>query len=238
MIRSLILVLGLLLAAAAPAAAAADDVREVQLRLAQAGYAVGKVDGKSGKMTAAAISQYETDWQLPVTGKISADLIARLTRQHAATRPQMQKVANGACQVWNAYPRARETITLKTCNSSEPIDGPAEVVWRWFERGDWQVASYKGDYRSGKMSGLGVLNYQDGHRYEGEFSDGQPHGNGAFEWARGNVYVGEWQDGKPHGQGVYERISQRFTGTWKQGCFSKGKSRIWLFTSKKACGFK
>ena len=238
MIRALIIVFGLMFGMPALAAVATDEVREVQLKLAQAGYEVGKVDGKAGKLTAAAITQYETDWQLPVTGVISPELLARLLRQHADTKPQMQKVTNGACQIWNAYPRAREAITFKTCNSSGPAEGQAEVVWRWFERGDWQVASYKGGHLSGRMNGLGVLNYQDGHRYEGEFSDGKPHGKGVFEWARGNVYVGEWQDGKPHGEGVHESIGQRFEGTWRQGCFSKGKRRTWIFTSKKNCGFK
>ena len=88
------------------------------------------------------------------------------------------------------------------------------------------------------MNGTGLLQYPNGDRYEGEFKDDLPHGNGVHEWSRGNTYEGEWLKGKPHGEGVFLNNGARYAGTWQNGCFSKGKSRTWLFTSKKACGFK
>ncbi|NRB31452.1 MAG: peptidoglycan-binding protein [Rhizobiaceae bacterium] len=218
--------------------ALANNVREVQRELGALGYPVGKVDGKFGKQTAGAIEKYESDWQLPVTGKITDELVARLTHQHPDTKGRMQKVDNSTCEVWNSYPQPRELITFEACKSDGPANATGTVVWRWFGGGDWQTATYEGQYKDGKMNGNGILHYPNGDRYEGEFKDDQPHGKGLREWSRGNTYEGNWQNGKPHGEGVYLNDGARYAGTWKNGCFSKGKSRSWLFTSKKACGFK
>jgi hypothetical protein len=218
--------------------ALADNVRDVQRELSERGYAVGKVDGKFGRQTEGAIKNYQNDWQLPVTGKITDGLIARLKHQHPATKARMQKVDSSDCEVWNSYPQPRELITFKACQTNGPANGSGEVVWRWFAGGDWQTAVYEGEYKAGKMNGLGVLSYPNGDRYEGGFVDDQPQGKGKHEWTRGDSYEGEWKSGKPDGEGVYINNGVRITGTWRQGCHSKGKRRIWLFTSKKACGFK
>jgi hypothetical protein len=218
--------------------ALADDVRVVQQHLMDKGYGVGKVDGKFGRQTAGAIQQYQTDWQIPVTGKITGELVARLLRKHPDTKARMQKVDNADCQVWNSHPQPRETITFKLCESSGPADDNGEVVWRWYGRGDWQNATYIGEYRLGKMSGRGVFTYPNGQRYEGEFLDDKRHGQGIHEWPRGNRYEGEWRNDKLHGFGVFLRNDERYAGTWRSGCFSDGKRRTWVDTTKKACGFK
>lgn len=53
------------------------DILIVEENLAYENYEVGEVDGDFTAETAAAISLYEKDWQLPVTGKISDMLLAR-----------------------------------------------------------------------------------------------------------------------------------------------------------------
>src|SRR5258705_7886101 len=61
-------------AAAPPKAAAAqppsEAIRKVQQSLNAAGYNVGVPDGRAGKQTIAALSKYQAERQLPVTGKI------------------------------------------------------------------------------------------------------------------------------------------------------------------------
>ena len=218
--------------------AMADDVRLVQQKLKDRGYAVGKVDGKFGKQTARAIQLFEEDWQLPPQGKITSDLVARLKRKHPDTKARMQKVANGDCEMWNSYPQPREEIIYETCETAGPVSGQGRVIWRWFQKGDWQSANYVGDLLKGKLNGQGVLHYPDGHRYEGEFQDDKRHGKGVYEWPRGDRYVGEWRDGKPDGDGVYFKGDQTYDGIFKKGCFSSGKRRIWVETTRKACGFK
>lgn len=216
----------------------ADDVRLVQQLLSDKGYPVGKVDGKFGNQTKGAIQRYQTDWQIPVTGQVTNELVARLERKHPDTKERMQKVENADCQVWNSYPQARESIRLENCISSGPFNGTGKVVWRWLEKGDWQSAMYEGGLVSGKLHGYGALNYPDGHVYQGQFQNGIRHGQGVQEWVRGNRYEGEWQDGLPHGQGTYFRDEEVYAGTWQKGCFSSEKKKIWIETTKKACGFK
>ena len=234
MFRSLVILLCFCLATPA----LANNVRIVQEKLKEGGYEVGKVDGKFGKVTFRAIREYEADWDIIVTGRVTEELLARLKREHPDTRPRLQKVDNAKCKIWNAYPRARESIVFEPCDSDGPINGKGEVIWRWFERGDWQSARYSGEFSEGKLNGKGVLNYPDGHEYIGEFRNDLRHGQGTLELARGDRYEGAWKDNKPHGNGVYFRNGERFEGSWKMGCYRKGKNRFALSTSRKSCGFK
>lgn len=55
-------------------------IRTVQQSLANAGYAVGKVDGRPGEETVRAIREFEIDQGLPETGRVSGQLVARLAR--------------------------------------------------------------------------------------------------------------------------------------------------------------
>jgi peptidoglycan hydrolase-like protein with peptidoglycan-binding domain len=61
-------------------AQAEQVIRTVQQSLANAGYAVGKSDGRLGEETVRAIREFETDQGLPETGRISGQLVARLAR--------------------------------------------------------------------------------------------------------------------------------------------------------------
>ena len=234
MLRPLIVALSLL----CTAPVFANDTRVVQRGLSNLGYPVGKVDGKYGRQTENAIRLYEIDWKLPTTGKLTKELVERLTHKHPDTKGRMQKVENGDCEIWNNYPQAREIITFEPCSSPGPIDGKGQVIWRWFAGGDWQTAAYTGEVKAGKMNGRGLLNYPNGNIYEGELKDDKRHGTGIHTWSRGNTYEGSWQDDKPHGKGVYLQNDVRYEGEWKQGCFSKGKRRTWIETTKKACGFR
>ncbi len=61
-------------------------IRSVQVALARLGYPVGKPDGRLGEMTIAAIRQFERQQAMPDTGRISGDLLTRLSRLSAAPR--------------------------------------------------------------------------------------------------------------------------------------------------------
>ena len=53
-------------------------VRETQARLARLGYEIGPIDGRSGPRTRAAISVFQEAEGLPVTGKVTPELVERL----------------------------------------------------------------------------------------------------------------------------------------------------------------
>ncbi len=63
------------------------QVAEVQSLLAGLGYKVGKIDGKSGPATAAAIRAFQKDHQLTVDGKVSAGLLENLRSARKAKAP-------------------------------------------------------------------------------------------------------------------------------------------------------
>lgn len=57
-----------------------DDVRDMQTRLAQLGYAVGPLDGKFGRLTEAAVRKFQQDRGLRVDGLAGTRTIAELKR--------------------------------------------------------------------------------------------------------------------------------------------------------------
>ncbi|MCP4935092.1 MAG: hypothetical protein GY927_13025 [bacterium] len=243
-------VLILLLLFVTPAMAqtfSASEIRQVQQALSDADYEPGGVDGKFSGKTATAIRQYQSDWELPETGKISADLIARLAREHEATRPSKIKAENQDCVVDNPHPMARETITFDGDCSSGKLNGQGKIVWRYMHKGQWQESieeseyldgkshgkgvytwasgdRYEGDWRDDKQHGKGVYTWANGNHYEGDWRDDKMHGKGVYTWANGDRYEGDWRDDKPHGKGVHTKTNgQRYSGTWCKGCWTNGK---------------
>jgi peptidoglycan hydrolase-like protein with peptidoglycan-binding domain len=65
---------------AEPGPEAEQVIRTVQQSLATLGYAPGTVDGRLGDQTVRTIREFEMDQQLPQTGRISGQLVARLAR--------------------------------------------------------------------------------------------------------------------------------------------------------------
>ncbi len=63
-------------------------IRTVQQSLAALGYQMGKVDGRIGDEVARAIQEFELDEGLAPTGRVSAEVFARLGRVVAAAKPR------------------------------------------------------------------------------------------------------------------------------------------------------
>lgn len=211
----------LLFLIATPAVAeeyAEADVRIVQQALADSSYDVGRVDGEYGRITARAIQRYQADWKLKQTGRISDELIERLTRKHALTRARSQNVENQDCMVAVAQPQARETITYTGLCEDRLINGPGKRVWRYMHLGKWITTTYEGQFLDGKKHGPGKFSYANGESYEGEWRNDKPNGEGIYVWSKGVRYEGEWRDGIRHGKGSYKwRGGNRYEGEWQEG---------------------
>lgn len=67
-------------ASLAPGPKADALIRSVQVSLGKLGYKVGRADGRLGETTIAAIRAFEKQQAMPDTGRISGDLLTRLTR--------------------------------------------------------------------------------------------------------------------------------------------------------------
>ena len=62
-------------------------VAETQAGLSRLGYKIGKVDGKLGPITAAAIKAFQRDQNMKVSGKTSQALLAKIKATIAALPP-------------------------------------------------------------------------------------------------------------------------------------------------------
>ena len=72
-------------------------IRAVQQRLAALGYRIGRVDGWLGEDTVKAIRDFEMDKGLVPKGRISAELVARLS-DAAAPKPEAGEAAGSVCR--------------------------------------------------------------------------------------------------------------------------------------------
>ena len=88
---------------------------------------------------------------------------------------------------------------------------------------DWgNKRKYIGNWKNGKMDGIGKLIYSDGTYYEGDFIDGKKNGQGKYVWEKNKYYVGQWKDDKPNGKGIYYKYGKETKGFWSDGhLFSK-----------------
>ncbi|MCU0955291.1 MAG: peptidoglycan-binding protein [Hyphomicrobium sp.] len=68
-------------------------IRSVQTALGKLGYKVGRADGRLGESTIAAIRSFEKQQSMPDTGRISGDLLTRLTRLAAPSRTAEKRSA-------------------------------------------------------------------------------------------------------------------------------------------------
>lgn len=209
-------------------AASNEDVRTVQRALQEAGYSVGGVDGKAGRRTRAAISQYQDDWEIPVTGKVTEELILRVTREHADTQPGTIETSDGKCRFDNPLPQARETVTHTGSCTNAVAEGPGTTVWQFLLNGQWQEETFEGNMAGGKRNGHGVSQWHDGERYEGNWLDNKRHGAGVSEWPDGNRYFGEWRDNLQHGHGILIwQNNDRYIGEWRDGVRTGKGTYIW-----------
>jgi hypothetical protein len=229
-------------AAMAQSAFDSDDIGAVQAGLYMEGYEVGGMDGRFGGKTAAAIRQYQSDWQLPQTGEISRDLIDRLMRRHPATKPQWLKTENGVCTAWSEYPHAQETTPWSGGCAGGKASGSGTLAWRYVRAGSIVNGDrYEGEVRDGKFNGHGVYTasygdswegeWRDGEmrdgrgvhtstlsRYEGEFRGGEPNGRGVQTYDDGERYEGEFRDGRRNGHGVFTWLNgNRYEGEYRDG---------------------
>lgn len=229
MVRSLALVPAVAVAVAGAVlvtalAAAADmsrpDIRAMTAALARAGYAPGPVDGDWDAGDATALRAYQADWQLPETGEPTPEMLARLTRAHAATRPQWVETegADAGCRVWNRFPQAQETVTWSGPCVNGATAGEGVLTWMSVRLGQPQVETYTGRRERGREHGDGLYLAADGSRYEGGWRFGVKHGTGTYTSPEGNVYVGEYVEGLRQGHGVYALANgSRYEGEWWGG---------------------
>ncbi|XP_047432727.1 alsin isoform X2 [Mugil cephalus] len=82
---------------------------------------------------------------------------------------------------------------------------------------------YQGQWKDGKMHGLGTYRYASGEVYDGSFQDGMRHGHGMLRTGKLNtsspsVFIGQWLQDKKTGYGVFDDITkgEKYMGMWQE----------------------
>jgi hypothetical protein len=80
--------------------------------------------------------------------------------------------------------------------------------------------SYDGNWKSGKMEGLGTYLFVDNTSYVGHFHENRPHGYGKTSYKHGQSYEGEFENGLFSGKGIYHSVNDKIK---YEGEFFNGK---------------
>ena len=77
---------------------------------------------------------------------------------------------------------------------------------------------YVGQWKNGKMHGLGTYTYPDGTLYKGEWADGKMNGQGTLKLSGGVQYVGGWKNDLMDGHGILTFPDKSYLeGKWQDG---------------------
>lgn len=143
------------------------------------------------------------------------------------------------CKVLNSKPLKLYSVSWHGACKDGYADGIGSL--QWYSNGK-PSGRYDGEYKAGKMDGLGtfampngsrhtghylnnmrnsqgVYLWEDGTRYEGQFFNNMMHGEGATQWPDGSSHVGEYKHDKKNGFGTMRLIKQNphITQYEKQG---------------------
>ena len=77
---------------------------------------------------------------------------------------------------------------------------------------------YEGEFRNGKMEGVGRYLWTDGNSYEGQVLGNRIEGCGTYKWTDGTEYTGQVRNGLRDGSGVFRLgEGQYYDGDWREG---------------------
>jgi hypothetical protein len=118
------------------------------------------------------------------------------------------------CWIWNPEPGDVDVFHWSGgCDATGKISGKGKLEWNY--DGD-QLDRYEGEYRAGKMEGIGTYFWANGKRYEGPWRAGERHGKGKYFWPDGKRFEGTWKNGSIEGPGVaIYPDGTRYDGVWK-----------------------
>jgi hypothetical protein len=98
---------------------------------------------------------------------------------------------------------------------------------------------WSGACPGGKKDGRGVVQwYEHGQaidRFEGTFRTGKREGFGRYVWSPDARFEGHYANDVPHGFGTATLLGESFSGTWKNGCFSKDSRVVAIGVARASC---
>jgi hypothetical protein len=83
----------------------------------------------------------------------------------------------------------------------EFVSGKKHGLGKYKSAEDWE---YEGEFSNNEMTAAkGVMRYRNGEVYEGGFANGRKHGFGVYRWTDGSVYEGWYAEDRKEGHGKF-----------------------------------
>lgn len=195
------------------------------------------------------------------SGEGAAPRVAPVQARAAARlQPKCKGMAKGSecwkevshrpgCHVWNTEFDPAEEVAWTGACPGEAVHGRGTLLGNnsdWYseaigemvrgrKKGSWTERYY---YRRDETK---PFNVHDKNSFEkGPYVDGKAQGRWIIRWGAGVRFEGEFRDGMANGFGIITYANGRKSkGQWRDGCFEgRDGKKIWLGTTKKACGFE
>jgi hypothetical protein len=111
-------------------------------------------------------------------------------------------------------------------------------MWDWHPE-PRDRAVWSGTCPDGRKDGRGVVQWTEHgqaiDRFEGTFRNGKREGFGRYVWTPEASYEGHYANDVPDGFGTATLLGERFSGTWKNGCLSKGGRVVAIGVERGTC---
>jgi hypothetical protein len=167
-------------------------------------------------------------------------LIAATQLIGASASAQQMAVASGQPICPSEEPDSLQISWTKPCDEGDWLLDTRTGCRMW----DWHPAPedravWKGACPSGKKEGRGAVQwYEHGRpidRFEGTFRNGKREGFGRYVWTSEVSYDGHYANGVPDGFGIATLFGETFSGTWRNGCFTKGSRVVAIGVERASC---
>src|SRR4029079_8327904 len=153
-----------------------------------------------------------------------------------------------------------QDMALAPAKPDCPSDEPDSLQISWTQpcdEGDWLLdtqtgcrmwdwhpdpkdrAVWSGACPGGKKEGRGVVQWSEHgqavDRFEGTFRNGKREGFGRYVWTPEASFEGHYANDVPNGFGTATLLGESFSGTWKNGCFSKDSRVVAIGVERTSC---
>ncbi|MCP4319443.1 MAG: hypothetical protein GY789_26510 [Hyphomicrobiales bacterium] len=177
-------------------------------------------------------------------GRFAANLIALINGRTPDSVPGWRTIDDADCRVWSNVVHAIVDFRWSGNCRDGYASGLGLLTVSYVLKGNQVTYIYSGPKKTGRITGIGTERWEGqhpekGNRYHGAFVDGIRYGLGTYSSPGFGRLEGEFRAGKPNGSGNHydSRGRLQLSGNFKAGCLKSGSKRVFVFTTKQACGF-
>ena len=197
-----------------------NGVQKFQNLLLACGYSsIGKADGVYGSKTVAAVRDFQSVNNIPVTGE--ADLITQfyLIMNNSSFKRNgntyIAQVQDYSMVIWPG-----KAFYIGALDKSGKLYEGTYYYFSNYFIGGYYVGEYKNNQRSGK----GTAHFENGDVYTGQWDNDAMNGDGTYYYGgitSTNYYKGNMSNNMMNGKGTYYSDGTKITGRWSNNRYMK-----------------